>query len=560
METLLLLPPSRRVITQLRLRLRQTTLRQTSTQPNRYNYNPDDFSEGETLKQLIHQHFTTDTGGIKLYQPDQLARFNHPPKPSICLARDFIHDSLYNPNYGYFFNQVEIFDPPHQSLQNSSHGSKNLEEHLYAEYFHPATAQQQNQLFVRRQSLDCPHHQHDPSSSEDQRQIWHTPTELFKPWYAWSMASLIVEKHLEEVPRNAELKKKGLKIYEIGAGNGTLCCGIMDYIREHHPSLYVETRYTTIELSTRLARRQREKISESGHEAQARVVCRSILDMVGSSELAASAEPCWVLGMEVLDNLPRDVVRRERTSGQMLQSIVITDQHGDMHERFIPITPENNPLLLDYLHILYPHLYPQQQQQQANTKKLHILWEKFLATYLPFRANLSPHQFIPSNYLALLRTVFHLFPNHRLVLSDFSHLDNTLNDPRRNRFGAPVVQTRYNGVTVPASTFLVKPGMFDIFFPTDFDELRRLYTHLYHQAHPSSSSDDDDSSHNTNTNNTHHRRPEISVQSQSRFLQHVLHQPHMRQLIISHKTAGRSLLDVSQIPAYYHNVKILTVI
>jgi len=354
------------------------------------------------------------------------------------------------------------------------------------------------------------------------------------------MASFIVENQIEEVSRNPELK--GLKIYEMGAGNGTLCCGIMDYIRAHHAELYEETRYTTIEISTRLAGRQREKIRDAGHEGHARVVCGSILEMADSSELGGSTEPCWVLGMEVLDNLSRDVVRRERTSGQMLQSIVITDQQGDLHERFIPITRENNPLLLDYLHILHPHLDP---QQAPSAPSLHRLWEKLLATYLPFRANLSPHHFIPSNYLALLRTLFRLFPNHRLILSDFSHLDNTLNDPRRNRFGAPVVQTRYNGVTVPASTFLVKPGMFDIFFPTDFGELGRLYRHVYEQAGAGAC----------------RRRPDMGVQTQRQFLHHILHQPHMTRLVREHHhSTPSSNLDVAQIPAYYHNVCVFTVV
>ena len=41
----------------------------------------------------------------------QMALRTTPPKESQMLVRDFIDDSLYNPNYGYFSkNQVSIFD------------------------------------------------------------------------------------------------------------------------------------------------------------------------------------------------------------------------------------------------------------------------------------------------------------------------------------------------------------------------------------------------------------------------------------------------------------------
>ncbi|PLW19100.1 hypothetical protein PCANC_08276 [Puccinia coronata f. sp. avenae] len=527
----------------------QGGVRTSANQANRYNYIQDEFSEGESLNQLISQ-FSQDSRILQLQTADQLAKFNHPPSPSICLARDFIHDSLYNPNYGYFFNQVEIFDRASHTLQallNPAHPSdwtKSFEDDLYAEYFDPSSAQHQNQLLVRRQRHDD--QQQEPpssSSSSDQRQIWHTPTELFKPWYAWSMASYIVENHLKESSQKSKLKE--LKIYEIGAGNGTLCCGILDYIKEHHAGLYEVTQYTTIELSTRLAQRQRDKISHSGHEAHARVVNRSILGLTDSPELSPCPEPCWVLGMEVLDNLSRDVIRRERVSGEPLQSIVITDYQGDYHERFIPITLENNPALLSYLDIMHPH---RTQPRGALTTML----ENLLATYMPFRSNLTPHEFIPSNYLHLLRSIFRFFPRHRLILSDFSHLPNTLNHPRSNRLGAPVVQTRYNGVTVPASTFLVKPGMFDIFFPTDFGEFARLYNHL----HQESLHDDDDDGAPT-PSGVRPDSPCVGLQDQNQFLLRILASPHMQQLV-RNKTKGAPL-DLQRIFGYYQNVKVFTV-
>lgn len=31
---------------------------------------------------------------------------------------------------------------------------------------------------------------------------------------------------------------------------------------------------------------------------------------------------------------------------------------------------------------------------------------------------------------------------------------------------------------IPCSTYLVQPGWFDIFFPTNFEELKKLYDHV----------------------------------------------------------------------------------
>lgn len=46
---------------------------------------------------------------------------------------------------------------------------------------------------------------------------------------------------------------------------------------------------------------------------------------------------------------------------------------------------------------------------------------------------------------------------------------------------APVVQTRYQNTTVPCSTLFVRQGYFDIFFPTNFENLRDMYEHILAQ-------------------------------------------------------------------------------
>jgi Putative S-adenosyl-L-methionine-dependent methyltransferase len=89
---------------------------------------------------------------------------------------------------------------------------------------------------------------------------------------------------------------------------------------------------------------------------------------------------------------------------------------------------------------------------------------------LPFAPNLSSTEYVPTRLLNLVRTLRTYFPHHRLLLSDFSSLPDTI--PGVN---APVVQTRFRNVTVPCTTLHVKQGYFDIFFPTNFEHLRDIY-------------------------------------------------------------------------------------
>jgi hypothetical protein len=93
------------------------------------------------------------------------------------------------------------------------------------------------------------------------------------------------------------------------------------------------------------------------------------------------------------------------------------------------------------------------------------------ARWLPFASTLSRGEFIPTRSLELLYMLRDHFPNHRLLLSDFYKLPDTID----KSVDAPVVQTRFQNQTVPCSTYMVRPGWFDIFFPTNFELLRDMY-------------------------------------------------------------------------------------
>ncbi|EEB97716.1 hypothetical protein MPER_02910, partial [Moniliophthora perniciosa FA553] len=69
------------------------------------------------------------------------------------LARDFIEDSLYNPHYGYFSKKATIFNWSDKPF----------------EFGHIRDATEFDSMVARRYA-----------SYEEEKQLWHTPTELFK--------------------------------------------------------------------------------------------------------------------------------------------------------------------------------------------------------------------------------------------------------------------------------------------------------------------------------------------------------------------------------------------
>ncbi|POW11771.1 hypothetical protein PSTT_05088 [Puccinia striiformis] len=154
------------------------------------------------------------------YKQSSPTKFHHPPKPLVSLARDFIHNSLYNPNYGYFLNQVEIFDRTSIPTNNNTSGS--LEDELYAEYFNPKSGTPQNQLLI------CCHHHH---------------LGMLGVWPITSYKNISA--------KNLSHKRKSERSTKWERGKKTLCVGILDYIRSHHPSIYATMEYVTITVSSR---------------------------------------------------------------------------------------------------------------------------------------------------------------------------------------------------------------------------------------------------------------------------------------------------------------------
>ncbi|KAJ3297447.1 hypothetical protein HDU79_003528 [Rhizoclosmatium sp. JEL0117] len=403
-----------------------------------------DEKERSLLAQQKHQqNRSTKPNQPSLFQsPSSLAHLPSPPTNARLSARTFIHNSLYNPNYGYFSKNARIF-----SLQ-SEQGVEfpKLRDNL-AFMNHVADLYED---FEKEGELD-----------ETMRQVWHTPTELFKPHYGNALANYIIKQH-----NKSETPAKPLKIYEIGAGNGTLARNILDFIQSRHPDLYARTEYTIIEISSKLAEGQTRRL-QSGNEVVAKlgtgkrahnvkIVNQSIFEYEG-----VVRDPCFVIAMEVIDNFSHDVVRYTTDTGTPVQGIVLVDEDGDYQEAFEPVS---DPLIQRYL-----TLRDSWSKGKRPAVLAHPAWRS-IRNMLPFSSNLTEREFLPTMNMLFLEKLHKNFPNHRLLLSDFDYLPDTVQGHT-----APVVQTRYKGTMVPCSTYLVQPGWFDIFFPTNFEDMAKMY-------------------------------------------------------------------------------------
>ncbi|KAI0441931.1 S-adenosyl-L-methionine-dependent methyltransferase [Xylaria telfairii] len=361
------------------------------------------------------------------------------PKRVKMLMRDFIEDSLYNPQYGYFSKQVVIFSPGEPFNFNALPD----EPTFYAEVGRRYTEFED--------ALDAKSH-------DNTRQLWHTPTELFRPYYGEAIAQYLMSNYIMST-----YPYHDLIIYEMGAGRGTLMLNILDYIREVESSVYDRTKYRIIEISPSLAALQTSSMMATdaatrGHASKVEIINKSIFDW---DERVPS--PCFFLAMEVFDNFAHDVVRYDLGTEEPLQGTVLIDEAGDFYEFYEPVL---DPVAARYMRVRHAATGGRYPAPYSSSRVLRSLRRQLS----PFSPNLSDPEYLPTRLMHFFDILERYFPAHRLVTSDFHTLPDAIKG-----LGSPVVQTRYQRRMVPVSTPLVHQGYFDILFPTDFRIMEAVY-------------------------------------------------------------------------------------
>ena len=331
-------------------------------------------------------------------------------------------DSLYNPSYGYFPQQAVIFNPGEPFDFNSLPDEAT---------FYKALGRRYTEF---EDSLD----EHSPS---DTRQLWHTPTELFRPHYGEAIAQYLVTNF--KLLHNAF---DDLIIYELGAGNGTLMMNILDFIRDFYPEVYERTKYKIIEISPALVTLQTAQLGANaesrGHRDHVEIINRSIF-----SWDTYIASPCYFLSLEVFDNFAHDSIRYDPITERPLQGSVLIDNSGDFYEFY---SQDIDPVASRFLRLRY-----EAASRPFNHPVRGSRLKRLIKARLPFAPNLTVPEFIPTRLMQFFEILENFFPQHHLVASDFNALPDAIQG-----FNAPVVQTRYQRRTIPVTTPLVSSPFF----------------------------------------------------------------------------------------------------
>ncbi|XP_058182279.1 protein arginine methyltransferase NDUFAF7 homolog, mitochondrial isoform X2 [Rhododendron vialii] len=336
------------------------------------------------------------------------------------LVRDFVRSALYDPNHGYFSQRSGSVGVLEKSIKfNQLEGRK-----VYMQY------------------LDTIYKKNDIS--------WFTPVELFKPWYAHGIA--------ESILRTANLSIP-LKIYEIGGGSGTCAKGIMDYIMLNAPTrVYSNMTYISVEISSSLAKKQLETVGEvHTHLSKFRVECRDAADQSGWGD--ADQQPCWVIMLEVLDNLPHDLIYSQNQVSPWME-VWVEKQHerSELSESYKPL---QDPLIRRCLEII--------DLDKDNTTRGG--WATSTTRNIMAKVFPKPRRcWLPTGCLKLLEVLHGALPKMSLIASDFSYLPDVKIPGER----APLVSTKKDGSSADYNSYLNAKGDADIFFPTDFWLLERI--------------------------------------------------------------------------------------
>ena len=375
------------------------------------------------------------------------------------LVRDFISRSLYHESTGYFAQTDCVLSPAPLDF-NSFTGRAAYEKQVNSIY------------------------------SAKSAHAWLTPVEVFKPWYSRAIANYILSQHL---PQSAGQK---LRVFEFGGGNGTNADNILKFIKEWDEELYQRTKYTLVEISPAMAQRQKSLLAAGHPSSVFRVKCQDIKSWDKRVD-----KPCFVLGLEVLDNLPHDKlvrrtkedmwhVYREQDQSEWFQTMVVKDGISRrLVEQLAPL--EDSLALRAAKHFLTA------SQEKETIRDSSSLFKAFFSAMTAvqrerrnFERPLSNSDdkavFVPSGAVQLLDVLFKFFPQHQLVLADF----DTLPAPNLSFWtlwrstkmagrlqgcrNAPIV----SGENKDYPSYLDNPGNVDIFFQTDFDRLRIAYEQI----------------------------------------------------------------------------------
>lgn len=350
---------------------------------------------------------------------------------SPCLVREFIYDRLYNPQKGYFCQpNIQIGELQTHIDFKSMIGYDDYKSFLFKNY--PENA-------------------------------WLTPSELFKPWYGFTIANYI---HKVIKKMKLDPKKQRIRVVEVGAGTGAALDAVLFFFKNYEQALYNILEFNVVEISPQMCQRATEKFKKHHLKLLDKGQLKILNDDFLNFKVAPNSKDfTFVIFLEVLDNMPHDkAVFCDKSQDWKFQTMVDLSA-AKPKEILVPIS---DPLIAEVL-----GYYKDFAKDNLNNEMKKNFWEKMITWQ--FSKKQPKSLFLPTYCLKMLRFVRDTLPNHHLIISDFDLLPRDRNN--LNGIYAPIVskKLRLSHEKKDFDSYLVEPGEADIFFPTDFELLKKIY-------------------------------------------------------------------------------------
>lgn len=354
------------------------------------------------------------------------------------LLRDYIRRSLYDPIHGYFSNSR------HPVLQHD------------------------NKLLLRDIPTRSAYQRTIAATYARAKHGWMTPVELFSPFLSRAIANRV---------QMVAPKYQDIHIIEIGAGRGTLALDVLEYWSELSADFVQKVSYHIVEISPTLAQLQStvlkgwiEKGIVTVYNADALVWLKDLHDDPEFRDKLLSSY-CHIMGTEVLDNLPHDLVRERGSSQEM--AVIVPGGNSGVKTRNAKLewTTDMDPDTQAAMQAFgYQDNVEGSVQQFASNSWLHSIREQFELLL----GGGTREIWVPTAAYQLMLALTTELPHAHITLSDFDSFPGAL--PGEN---GPVVQSVDRGSAIVYDCIQGAPfGKVDIMFPTNFSALKRSHESL----------------------------------------------------------------------------------
>lgn len=298
-----------------------------------------------------------------------------------------------------------------------------------------------------------------------------TPIELFSPYLSRAIANRIYAVS----PRGAKVN-----VVEIGAGRGTLAKDMLRHWSEIVPEFLRDISYSIVEISPTLASLQTRTLTHwvsTGHvriyNADAQVWLDSLKHDAELWEKLGHNH-CHVVAMEVLDNMPHDLVRIADDAIEQATILFHNGSFKDSLSRSVEWISDVEKETSEALQMFQMLESAGHSRSVSTFPSPPSFLNVFRSHFEHLLGGGKREVWVPTGSYQLIRALTTALPHANLTVADFDSFPGALSGEN-----GPVIQSVGRGSAIVYDSIETAPfGKVDILFPTNFDALVRGHRRL----------------------------------------------------------------------------------